>query len=107
MLAAVVTSKGQITIPPSVRRKLGLDTDDRVAGMARQYRLLTGNFLQSLQPGGTEVLHIELADKGLSAAYVVGALLNDIRHRFGHLISSFSVSFRFILPHRPRPNHRF
>lgn len=30
MPAAVVTSKGQITIPVSVRRKLGLDAGDRV-----------------------------------------------------------------------------
>ena len=30
MPAAVVTSKGQITIPLSVRKKLGLDAGDRV-----------------------------------------------------------------------------
>jgi AbrB family looped-hinge helix DNA binding protein len=30
MPAAVVTSKGQITIPLAVRRKLGLDAGDRV-----------------------------------------------------------------------------
>jgi AbrB family looped-hinge helix DNA binding protein len=30
MSAATLTSKGQITIPLAVRRKLGLDTGDRV-----------------------------------------------------------------------------
>ncbi len=30
MATAVLTSKGQVTIPPPVRKKLGLDTGDRI-----------------------------------------------------------------------------
>jgi antitoxin PrlF len=76
MTAAVVTSKGQITIPKEVRERLGVDTGDRVefvevehgvyniVAATRDVRDLKGIIAKPARPVSVEDMNRAIARRG-------------------------------------------
>ncbi len=76
MTAAVVTTKGQITIPKEVRERLGIDTGDRVefvevepgvfniVAATRDVRELKGIIAKPAKPVSVEDMNRAIARRG-------------------------------------------
>jgi antitoxin PrlF len=75
MSTAILTSKGQITIPLAVRRKLGLDTGDRVEFV----ELAPGEF--ALKPATEDVRSLKGMIRGPVRAVSIGAMNAAIKRR--------------------------
>jgi antitoxin PrlF len=75
MSTATLTSKGQITIPLAVRRKLGLDTGDRVEFV----ELAPGEF--ALKPATEDVRSLKGMIRRPVGAVSVGAMNAAIKRR--------------------------
>lgn len=75
MPTAVVTSKGQVTIPLAVREKLGLDTGDRVDFID------LGNGQFALMPATEDVTALKGALRRPGSPVSVDAMNRAIRQR--------------------------
>jgi AbrB family looped-hinge helix DNA binding protein len=75
MSAATLTSKGQITIPLAVRRKLGLDTGDRVEFV----ELAPGEF--ALKPATEDVRSLKGMIRRPVRPVSIGAMNTAIKRR--------------------------
>ncbi len=77
MPTAVMTSKGQVTIPLAVREKLGLDTGDRVEFVD------LGNGQFGLMPATEDITALKGALRKPRAPVSVQAMNEAIRQRGG------------------------
>ena len=77
MAAATLTSKGQVTIPLSVRRKLGLDAGDRVEFV----ELAPGEF--ALKPATEDVRALKGMIQRPVSPVSIDAMNAAIKHRGG------------------------
>jgi AbrB family looped-hinge helix DNA binding protein len=75
MSTAILTSKGQITIPLSVRRKLGIDTGDRVEFV----ELAPGEFV--LKPATEDVRSLKGMIRRPVRPVSIGAMNAAIKRR--------------------------
>ena len=75
MSTATLTSKGQITIPLAVRRKLGLDTGDRVEFV----ELAPGEF--ALKPATEDVRSLKGMIRAPARPISIGAMNAAIKRR--------------------------
>ncbi|MCL1985435.1 MAG: AbrB/MazE/SpoVT family DNA-binding domain-containing protein [Betaproteobacteria bacterium] len=83
MELAKITTRGQITIPLEIRRKLGVKDGDKVVFLEKDGRIIIENSVMLALKDAQDAFRGEAERQGLKTEQDVAAMVKDIRRERG------------------------